>query len=760
MDRLILSPQSLSSPSLLRRQLNLEQTHQLHARFIKTQFHGGNLSPEAKFNFLISSYTSNQFPHLAFHLYLHLRRTDSDTRLDNFIVPSLLKACAQASCRTLGKELHGFAIKSGFGECVFVCNALMNMYERCGSLISARLVFDKIPHRDAVSWSTMLRCYVRSKLYGEAFRLVREMHIVGVKLSDVAMISMIDVFGELSDMKSGKAMHGYIIRNVSDKEMEVPMRTALIDMYGKCECLASAQRLFDGLSRKSVVSWTAMIASCIHCHEIEEGAKNFKRMREEEVFPNEITFLGLISECGFVGALDLGKWLHAHLLRNGFEMSLALATALINMYGKCRQVRHARALFDGVDEKDVKVWSALISAYAQVSCIDQAFDLFFEMLSNKVKPNKVTMVSLLSLCAEAGALDYGKWTHAYIHRHGLEVDIILKTALIDMYAKCGDLKIARSLFDEDAQRDISMWNAMIAGFSMHGRGKEALELFSEMESHGVEPNDITFISLFHACSHSGMVAEGKKHFSRMVHCYGVVPKLEHYGCLVDLLGRAGYLTEAHTIIQNMPMKPNTVIWGALLAACKLHKNLALGEVAARNLLELDPQNCGYSVLRSNIYASAKRWTDVTSIREKMNNLGMKKEPGLSWIEVNGSVHHFKSGDKKCTKTRKVYEMVGEMCMKLKEAGYEPDTSVVLLNVEEEEKESALNYHSEKLAMAFGLISTAPGTPIRIVKNLRICNDCHTATKLLSKIYGRTIIVRDRNRFHHFSEGYCSCLGYW
>lgn len=689
-----------------------------------------------------------------------MRTTDAAAALDNFILPSLLKACAQASCGVLGWELHGFAVKTGFAPDVFVCNALMNMYEKCGSLVSARLVFDKMPARDVVSWSTMLGCYVRSKSYGEALRLIREMHFVGVKLSGVALVSLIGVFGELLDMKSGRAVHGYVVRNVGDEKMEVSLMTALIDMYCKGECLESAQRLFDGLSQRSVVSWTVMIAGCIRSCRLVEGAKNFNRMLEEEVFPNEITLLSLMTECGFVGALDWGTWLHAYLLRNGFGMSLALATALIDMYGKCGQVRYARALFNGVEKKDVKIWSALISAYANMSCIKQAFDLFLEMLDSEVKPNKVTMVSLLSSCAEVGALDLGKWIHSYINRHGLEVDVILETALINMYAKCGDLTIARSLFNEATCRDIHMWNAMMAGFSMHGCGKEALELFSEMESHGVEPNDITFISVFHACSHSGLVADGKKHFNKMVHDFGIVPKIEHYGCLVDLLGRAGHLDEAHNITENMPMRPNTIIWGALLAACKLHKNLALGEVAARKILELDPQNCGYSVLKSNIYASVKRWTDVTSIRETMNHLGMKKEPGLSWIEVNGSVHHFKSGDKTCTQTTKVYEMVTEMCIKLREAAYTPNTSVVLLNVEEEEKESALNYHSEKLAMAFGLISTPPGTPIRIVKNLRICDDCHAATKLLSKIYGRTIIVRDRNRFHHFSEGYCSCLDYW
>jgi pentatricopeptide repeat protein len=246
----------------------------------------------------------------------------------------------------------------------------------------------------------------------------------------------------------------------------------------------------------------------------------------------------------------------------------------------------------------------------------------------------------------------------------------------------------------------------------------------------------------------------------MIHDFGLVPKVEHYGCMVDLLGRAGLLDEAYKMIESMPVKPNIAIWGAMLAACKIHKNSNMGELAARELLALEPQNCGYKVLMSNIYAAANRWNDVAGMRKAVKDTGIKKEPGMSSIEVNGLVHDFKMGDRAHPLIEKISEMLAEMSKKLKEAGYLPDTSVVLHNIDEEEKETALNYHSEKLAMAFGLISTAPGTPIRVVKNLRICDDCHTVTKLLSKIYKRVIIVRDRNRFHHFREGSCSCGGYW
>lgn len=301
---------------------------------------------------------------------------------------------------------------------------------------------------------------------------------------------------------------------------------------------------------------------------------------------------------------------------------------------------------------------------------------------------------------------------------------------------------------------------MITGFAIHGFGAEALKLFALMESLHVEPNDITFIGLLHACSHAGMVEEGKRVFENMVNEYSLVPKIEHYGCMVDLLGRAALLHEAYEMIQNMPMKPNAIVWGALLAACKVHKNPSLGEIAARELLEMDPENCGYNVLISNMYAMENRWTDVSGIRTSMKNRGMKKEPGFSCIEVNGSVHEFIMGDNTHPQFEEINDMLGQMMKKLRKVGYKPDTSVVLLNVVEEEKEKSLKYHSEKVAMAFGLINTAPGTPIRVVKNLRVCDDCHNATKLLSKIYRRQIIVRDRNRFHHFIEGSCSCGDYW
>ncbi|KAJ9185806.1 hypothetical protein P3X46_005397 [Hevea brasiliensis] len=683
-----------------------------------------------------------------------------DTEVDNFIVPSILKACSQISMTHLGKEIHGFVLKNGLFGDVFIRNALMLMYAECGGLASARLLFDTMGERDVVSWSTMIRSYCRNRLFREGLELIKDMHFSNVKPSEVAMVSMVTLFADLENIQLGRAMHAYVIRNSADEKMAVPLTTSLIDMYAKCGNLASARIIFNGFSQKSIVSWTALIAGYIRSNNLQEGERLFVKMIEENTVPNAITMLSLIIACAFVGAVQLGKRLHAYIFRNGPRMSLVLTTALVDMYGKCGDLRSARALFDSMENKDIMTWTAMISAYAQAHCIDHAFDLFVQMRDGKVMPNEVTMVSLLSLCAEVGALDMGKWIHAYIDKLGIEVDVVLKTALVDMYAKCGDIDRAQSLFREAMFRDICLWNAMMTGYGMNGYGAEALKLFAQMERLDIKPNDITFIGALHACGHAGLVAEGKRLFERMVHDFGLNPKVEHYGCMVDLLGRAGLLDEAYEMIESMPMTSNIAVWGALLAACKLHKNLDLGELAGREILALEPQNCGYNVLMSNIYAAANRWNDVAGMRKAMEDTGIEKEPGLSSIEVNGSVHDFTMGDMSHPQIKKISEMLAEMSKKLKDAGYMPNTSVVLQNIDEEEKETALAYHSEKLAMAFGLISTAPGTPIRLVKNLRICDDCHTATKLLSKVYGRTFVVRDRNRFHHFKEGSCSCGDYW
>lgn len=440
--------------------------------------------------------------------------------------------------------------------------------------------------------------------------------------------------------------------------------------------------------------------------------------------------------------------------------------ALLNYYSKCGKVGACRYLFEQLREPDLASWNSILSAYVHNSvCEDislslEVLDLFIAMQKSHVKANEITLVALISACTELGALSQGSWAHVYVLKHNLKLNHYLGTALIDMYSKCGCLDLAHQLFDQLTQRDTLCYNAMIGGFAIHGCGHRALALFKKMTLEGLAPDDVTLIVTMCGCSHAGLVDEGCEVFESITEVYGIEPKLEHYGCLVDLLGRAGRLREAEERVLNMPMKPNAVLWRSLLGSARVHGNLEIGEAALKHLIQLEPETSGNYVLLSNIYARFNRWDDVKRVRKLMKSHGVNKVPGSSLVGVAGAMHEFLTGDKTHPHWQEIYLKLEEMNKRLHEYGHKPKTLEVLFDIEEEEKEDALSYHSERLAIAFSLIASHPCAPIRITKNLRVCGDCHTTSKLISKIYKREIIVRDRNRFHHFKEGACSCLDFW
>jgi pentatricopeptide repeat protein len=393
----------------------------------------------------------------------------------------------------------------------------------------------------------------------------------------------------------------------------------------------------------------------------------------------------------------------------------------------------------------------------------EALDFFHKMLQSEVKPNEYTMVSALAACSNLVALDQGKWIHVYIRRGEIKMNDKLLASLIDMYAKCGELESASSVFHEHkVKRKVWPWNAMIGGFAMHGKPEEAINVFEKMKVEKVSPNKVTFIALLNACSHGYMVREGKSYFELMASDYGIIPEIEHYGCMVDLLSRSGLLKEAEDMISSMPMAPDVAIWGALLNACRIYKDMERGYRIGRIIKEIDPNHIGCCVLLGNIYSTSGRWNEARMLREKNEISGdRKKVPGWSSIELKGIFHQFLVGDRSHPQSKEIYLFLDEMISKLKVAGYVSELGEVLFDIDDEEdKETALSVHSEKLAIAFGLMNTEPGTPIRIVKNLRVCGDCHEATKFISKVYDRVIIVRDRTRYHHFKDGICSCKDYW
>ncbi|PON67487.1 DYW domain containing protein [Parasponia andersonii] len=507
--------------------------------------------------------------------------------------------------------------------------------------------------------------------------------------------------------------------------------------------------------------------------------------------PDNYTFNFMVRTCAQLAARETGPSVHGAIVKHGFEADPHVQTGLIFMYAelgclgschkvfgeipepdvvcqtamvsasaKCGDVSFARELFDEMPERDPIAWNAMIAGYAQCGKSREALGLFYLMQMEGVKVNEVSMVSVLSACSHLGALDQGRWAHAYIEKNKLRMTVTLGTALIDMYSKCGAMNKAMEVFWGMKEKNVYTWSSAMGGLAMNGFGEKCLELFSLMKQDRVRPNEVTFVSVLRGCSVVGLVEEGHEHFNSMKPVYGIEPEIEHFGCLVDLYGRAGRLVEALNVINSMPMTPHAAAWGALLNACRMYKNWELGEFASRKIVELESKNHGAYVLLSNIYAESKKWDGVGNVRQVMKARGVRKIPGCSVIEVDGEVHEFFVGDKSHPRYNEIEIMLGEISRQLKLFGYVVNTNPVLFDIEEEEKEDALCKHSEKVAIAFGLISLREGVPIRIVKNLRVCWDCHEVTKMISKIFNREIIVRDRNRFHHFQDGECSCNGYW
>lgn len=541
---------------------------------------------------------------------------------------------------------------------------------------------------------------------------------------------------------------------------DIYVATALVDLYSKLGEIDAARQLFDDIPVRNVVSWNAMIAGYAFNGFDLDAVGAFREMLESGFEPNSSTVVSVLPAVARLEDLGVGKFIHEWIVRKGMKMNGSILNSLVAMYGKCGELQYARQLFDEMPEKTDVSWSAIISAYAQRGSVTEALDLFHLMRISGVNPTAITVASVLPACADLVDLKQGTKLHGFCMKIGFELDLVVSTALVDMYAKCGCIEEAQRVFDVMPERNVVSWNAIISAYGSHGRGEDALVMFSRMQQDGIKPNKSTFVSVISACSHAGMIAEGLNCFHLMRRRYNVVPETKHYACVVDLLGRAGHLKEAYQFIERMPIDPDDVVWGALLGACRIHKDVVLAEFAAKKIFELMPDEPGYYVLLANIYAAEGRWGEAQKLREVMNEGKMKKEAGRSTIEEGGVLHSFLAGDFRHPEWEEIHKKMEEIGERLKNEGYIPDTSHVLHEVEEGLKDDRLAVHSERIALAFGLLKTGAGVPIRITKNLRVCGDCHTAFKLVSRIYDREIIVRDLNRFHRFEGGICSCRDYW
>ncbi|KAJ4968203.1 hypothetical protein NE237_014904 [Protea cynaroides] len=585
-------------------------------------------------------------------------------------------------------------------------------------------------------------------------------------------------------VKEGKRVHAHIKSSGFVPGTFISNR--VLDMYSKCESLMDARKQFEEMTDKDICSWNTLIRGYAKAGQLEEARQLFDEMplkdnfswstlisgyvrydrpkealelyrrmhKDEKLEGNKFTVASAFAACAALPCLRLGKEIHGHIMRTGLASDAVVWSSLSDMYAKCGSVEQARHIFDEMLDRDVITWTTMIGRYLESGRRKEGFELFSELLSSGVSPNEFTLSGILNSCSDFASEDIGKQVHGYMTRIGF--DPFPFAALVHMYSKCGNIESAKRVFEAVPQPDLLSWTSMISGHAQNGQPDEALRYFELLLKSGTKPDHITFVGVLSACAHAGLVDKGLAYFHSITEKHGLTHTADHYACLIDMLSRSARFREAAEIIDRMPMKPDKFLWAALLGGCRIHGNLTLAKRAADALFELEPDNATTYVTLANIYATTGMWDEVAKIRKIMDGKGVVKKPGSSWIKVKGKVQVFLVGDKTHPKTDEIYGFLEELSTRMKEEGYVPDTNFVLHDIEEEQKELNLTHHSEKLAIAFGIISTPSGTPIKVFKNLRTCGDCHTAIKFISKIVAREVIVRDSNRFHHFKDGICSC----
>ncbi|CAL4988953.1 unnamed protein product [Urochloa decumbens] len=539
-------------------------------------------------------------------------------------------AATPASLRAL-LPIHARAVVLGVsGNPAFATSLLAAAAP--ASLAYARRVFDAAPERDAYMWNTLLRAHAHSHSHAaDALALYKRMRAAGVAPDHYTYPIVLPACAAVRAPRLGRAAHGDAVRFALAGDGFV--RSSLIAMYFQEGDVADAERVFwesHGSSR-TVVSWTAMVAGYVQNCFFGEAVALFGRMIAKGVRPNEITLISFLPCLQGQDWLDAGEMVHGFVIKLGFDANIPLVNALIAMYGKCGSFAMAEALFEGMTVRSLVSWNTMVAMYEQRGCAVEAIKFFRRMLIEKVGFDCVTLVSVLSACARSGALDTGRWVHEFARNHGLDSDARVGNVLVDMYAKCGEIAKAREVFDCLHVRSVVPWSAMIGAYANHGESAEALKLFSMMKSEGVMPNSITFTAVLVACGHSGLVDEGLKHFNSILTDYQMSPTLEHYACMVDMLGRAGRLVEAYEIIRGMLMRPDKCVWGAFLGGCRLHSNLELAEFVAKDLFRSGSSDVTFYVLMSNMYFEAGMVEDAERMRLAIEEMELKKTAGRSAV---------------------------------------------------------------------------------------------------------------------------------
>ncbi|XP_015570525.1 pentatricopeptide repeat-containing protein At5g13270, chloroplastic [Ricinus communis] len=669
---------------------------------------------------------------------------------------NLFEICGNSKSLSDGKIIHELLRRTVEKPSVFLENTVLKMYCVCESLEDAYKVFDKMIERNLISWGTIISAYAEHGLLDKALSLFISMISLGINPNSSIYIDLLRSLLNPSLLGIGKQIHSHSIR--SGLGAGVSINTAISNMYVRCGWLDGAELFINNMAEKNAVAWTGLMVGYTQAGKQKNALDLFAKMVCEDVELDEYVFSISLKACAGLKELSFGRQIHGHIVKLGLESEVSVGTPLVDFYIKCASFELASKVFEGISEPNDVSWSAMITGYCQIGEFEEALKIFESLRSNIENLNSFTYTSIFQACSALADFSTGTQVHADAIKRSLIASQHGESAMITMYSRCGRLDYANLAFETIDGPDAVAWTAIVAGYAYQGNATEALKHFWRMQGSGARPNAITFIAVLTACSHSGLVAEGKQYLDLMSSKYGMAPTIDHYDCVIDIYSRAGYLQEALEVIRRMPFDPDAMSWKCLLGGCWTHRNLELGKIAAENLLQLDPEDTAGYILMFNLYASFGKWKEAANVRKSMAERNLRKELSCSWITVKGKVHRFIVGDKHHPQTEQIYKKLGEFKDIIKaENGLltEEDVSSSL----PERKEQLLE-HSERLAIAFGLISVPSNAPIVVFKNLRACRDCHDFAKQVSGVTGRVIVVRDSFRFHHFKLGECSCNDYW
>ncbi|KAL2249909.1 pentatricopeptide repeat-containing protein At4g21065-like [Sesamum indicum] len=687
-----------------------------------------------------------------------------DRKIESSSYVPLLQECIDTNSVSGVESIHGHIVKAGFCQELFLMTFLVNTYAKCGMMESARRLFDSLPKRNVVTWTSLMSGYVHNSRPESAISVFKEMLDVGGYPTNYTLGIVLNACSSLFDIELGKQIHGYIVKY--DIEYDASIGNALCSLYSKCRSLDMAINAFQRIEEKNVISWTAVISACGENGNSAMGLDVFVQMLAEGVQPNEVTLTSVLSICCTMQALDMGTQVHSLSIKIGCGSDLAVTNSIMYLYLKNGCISEAKKLFDGITTISLVTWNAMIAGHAEMTSLAEdglsayfygieALKIFQRLNRSGLRPDLYTFSSVLTVCSSLVALEQGEQVHAQTLKTGFLSDVVVGTALVNMYNKCGSINRASKAFVEMSTRTLISWTSMINAFAQHGLAQQALQLFEDMRFVGVRPNKITFVGVLSACSQAGMIDQALAYYDMMINEYKINPVMDHYACLVDMFVRLGQIYEAFDFIKKTDLVPNEFIWSILIAGSRSQGKLELGFYAAEQLLELKPKDSETYFLLLNMYLSAGRWKDVSRVRKMMRDEKVDKITDWSWISIRNKVYTFKPGSKK-NQASEVAKILEDLHDRARRLGYQVETNMAIVDEEKEEATALPADHSEKLAVAFGLLNTSNEAQIRVIKSISMCRDCHNFIKVVSILTSRTIIIRDSKRLHKFFNGQCSC----